>query len=145
MDGIVKRVAVADVLLGVPGVAGVPRRRREPEPTGREGAMGLVEDVARRRELTVRETGGLALVSAADAEEFLAGCRQARIVVLGIEGFRFQGEAVVPDMDAIADFAMSKVPSLAASIEGARRFVRTAVRPGMWLDFTLQEESASIG
>jgi len=103
--------------------------------------MGLAEQVAQRIGLSLRVIGGAPLVAAKDAERFIAGCQQGRILVLGIEGFRLEGGSLVPDMDAIADFASPILPTLARSIAASRRFLLKVNQPGMWFNFTLQHES----
>jgi hypothetical protein len=44
-------------------------------------------------------------------------------------------------MNAIADFSTPKQPSVAESIGGAMRFMRTVALPGMWFDFELRKEA----
>ncbi len=102
--------------------------------------MGLTEQVARRSGLAVRADAGMSLVSGSDAEEFLAGCERERLIVLGIEGFRFEGPTIIPDMNAIAAFDTPRVLGVAESIAEGRGFLRAVNRPGMWFEFALQPE-----
>lgn len=88
--------------------------------------MGFTTRVASGLGLTVVQRGSLDLVSAADARRLLLVCEAQDVAVLGLEGFRIDGNAIVPEMDAIADYSSSfrGSPDRAReTIASARRFL----------------------
>jgi len=103
--------------------------------------VGLVDDIARSRGLTVKRAGGVSLIAAYDAEAFLDECQLQRVRVVGAEGVRIEGAATVPDMGAIADFSELVSEPAVKSVREAKRFVRQITSPDLLLDFTLERET----
>ncbi|MCL4472455.1 MAG: hypothetical protein M1539_04395 [Actinobacteria bacterium] len=95
----------------------------------------LTEDLARHAQINVVNIGGLHLVATTDIATFLDTCQTENVLVIGIEGFRLEGERVLPDINAIADF--SHLSNSIESIVEARRFFDAVDKPGMVYDFTL--------
>jgi hypothetical protein len=110
-----------------------------------EGTVGLVDDIARTRGLSVKRAGGLSLIAARDAEAFLDECQLQRIRVIGAEGVRLEGAATVPDMGAIADFSELGSEPAVKSVRQAKRFVREITSPDLLFDFTLERETGVSG
>lgn len=100
------------------------------------GAMGLVQRIAHQIGLPVEERGALVLVKLLDAKRLLDGCEKEGVRVLGIEGFTFDGNSLIPDMDAIADY--SGIASAVSSIKVAREFIECLERADLVLDFSLE-------
>lgn len=96
--------------------------------------MGLVEKIASRAGLMVERSGSLWLIQSADALAFLDQCEAEGLRILGIEGFARKQGALIPDMDAIADFS----DALGCSILEARRFVAEVHASGLMLDFYIE-------
>jgi hypothetical protein len=72
--------------------------------------LGLTAEIGSSAGVVVHRVGQTELVAAADLACFLRAVRARNLRVLGLEGFRIDGDSLVPDMDAIADFS-----SMAAS------------------------------
>lgn len=96
--------------------------------------MGLVEKIASRAGLTVEKRGSLRLIQSVDASAFLDACDAEGLRILGIEGFFRKQDALVPDMDAIADFSDAS----GCSILDARKFVAEVKSPSLMLDFAIE-------
>lgn len=99
--------------------------------------MGLTLTLAIPAGIDIRESGGLELVPFAEASSFLDACAAAGMLVLGIEGFNFDGGEVRPDMNAIADF--SQLTDSEGSVLEARSFIEAVGRQEMLFDFALAE------
>ena len=78
--------------------------------------------------------GGELLVPIGKAENFLFSCLEGRLAVLGIESFHHREGSLVPDIDMIADFSDSFVPSetwdkiLTITHQDTMSFIQKAVR-----------------
>lgn len=105
--------------------------------------MGLTARLAAVAGLAVKVIGSLELIASSDIDAFLSVVRDRNLAVLGIEGFRIDGNKAVPDMDAIADF--SGLPSdedlAATTIAEASRFLSNVSQPNMFFEFELDEEA----
>lgn len=86
--------------------------------------MGFTTRVASGLGLKVVQRGSLDLVSAADARRLLLVCEEEEVPVLGLEGFRVEGTAIVPEMAAIADYSSS----FRGSADRARETIASACR-----------------
>ncbi|WP_243350389.1 hypothetical protein [Stenotrophomonas acidaminiphila] len=96
--------------------------------------MGLVEKIASRAGLMVERRGSLRPIQSVDALAFLDQCEAEGFRVLGIEGFARKQGALIPDMDAIADF--SDAPG--CSILEAKRSVAEVHASSLMLDFAVE-------
>ena len=100
--------------------------------------MGLTMRLAEAAGISAKKIGSLELIASKDVSAFLRAAKDRNVVILGVEGFRTEGNHVVPDMDAIADF--SGLPHdgemVATTIEEAGRFLLEFSQPDMYFDFT---------
>ncbi len=99
--------------------------------------MGFTTRVASGLGLKVVQRSSLELVSAPDARRILLVCEEEKIAVFGLEGFRIEGGATVPEMDAIADFSSSFVATpnpFRETIAAARRFLDAMSDPTLLFD-----------
>lgn len=85
--------------------------------------------------------GNVALFSLPDAKLLMNYCANNRIAVLGVEGFRLEGNYRIPDMQTIADFsemmAMSGASFPERSIMAMREFFKLMQQDGLFLEFVL--------
>ncbi|MCE1190633.1 MAG: hypothetical protein LWW96_00620 [Acidovorax sp.] len=90
--------------------------------------------------------GEVALFSLSDAALLLDYCSDNGLAVLGVEGFRIEGNHRIPDVDAIADFSgLMKVSSTSfaeRSIAAMREFLKMLPQDGEMLEFVLVESSS---
>jgi len=77
------------------------------------------------------------LIAFNDVENFIIALHARNIIVLGIEGFHIVDDAVIPDMNAIADFSTTSKES-DRSISDVRRFVRNVGNASVFFDFTIE-------
>lgn len=97
--------------------------------------MGPVAALARSAGIAITTAAGLDLIDLAEAPRFLDACLREGWVILGVEGFRIEGDRLSPEMTAIADF--SGLCSSRESVGEARRFVERMHDSGLKLDFVL--------
>lgn len=97
--------------------------------------------VARRAGIAVTMRGALTLVAAADAARFLDACAADGLRVLGFEGFRLDGQSVVPVMEAIADFSSGSPISAEHSIRESRRVLELVRHLASFFDFVLVQDA----
>lgn len=87
--------------------------------------------------------GKVALFSLPDAALLMDYCANRGIAVLGVEGFRLEGNQRIPDLDAIADFSelMSTSSTLfpERSVTAMKAFFRLMPQDGVLLEFVLVE------
>ena len=77
------------------------------------------------------------LLTRTQAQEFIDRCERENVRVVGIEGFRRQGESIVPDMDAIADFSeFTPEDTIALACHHARMFLNL-MPPDLLFEFEL--------
>jgi hypothetical protein len=84
-----------------------------------------------------RRLGGRLLVRVEDAVAFLDEAGREGVTVVGAEGFRIDGEAIKPDMDAILD--LSGIDDPARSVTEAKSFVEAVSEPGLLFEFVLAD------
>jgi len=106
------------------------------------GAMGLIQMLADEVDVRVVIRGASCLLPFEGMNAVLEACRKKGIKVLGIEGFWPKGDALVPEMDAIADF--SDQESSLDSITDAIRFIRVAGKTGMLFDLIINGTGSSL-
>lgn len=114
------------------------------------GWMGFTTRVASGLGLTVVQRGSLDLVSAADARRLLLVCEEEEVPVLGLEGFRVEGTAIVPEMAAIADYSSSfrGSPDRAReTIASARRFLDSMTDSALLFElvYAIDDETGDLG
>lgn len=103
--------------------------------------MGSVEAVAAGAGVSLKRLGGTSLVRAEDAVAFLDEASREGVIVTGAEGFRIDGEAITPNMDAILD--LSGIEDAAQSVTEAKSFVEAVSEPGLLFDFVLETGNTS--
>lgn len=99
--------------------------------------MGPIAEIAAAAGVRLRERGGLALFDADSARAFLDACAKSGVRVLGIEGFDVAGDAVRPDMNAIAD--LSPIADPEASVAEAKAFLDGLGTTPLLFDFVLDK------
>jgi hypothetical protein len=106
-----------------------------------EGTVGLASNLAQVAGISLVRIASLELVALDDTGRFLDTVHEYRLVVLGIEGFRVNGDQVTPDMGAIADFSRGIVgpDRVEKSIQESRRFIGKVAKPGLFFEFALKE------
>ena len=97
--------------------------------------MELILELADRAGVKVWSVGRLPLVAAIDARSLLVACLDAGVRVLGIEGFYIEGEQVIPEMAAIADF--SGLDDSVKSVVESERFLEAVSGVDLFFDFTV--------
>lgn len=97
--------------------------------------MGPVDAVAAAAGVLLERLGSTSLVRLEDAVAFLDEAGREGVTVVGAEGFRIDGEAITPDMDAILD--LSGIDDPAQSVAEAKSFVETVAAPGLLFEFVL--------
>jgi hypothetical protein len=103
------------------------RVRREP--------LDLSHEVAIAAGIDCHVDTGATLVACNDAMRFLSACRDAKVRVIGAEGFGLIGGQRQPDMAAILD--LGAINDGNDSIVEAERFVAAVCRPGLFFEFDL--------
>jgi hypothetical protein len=103
---------------------------------------GFAAMVARRAGVALTTRGALTLVAAEDAARFLDACAAEGLRVLGFEGFRLDGQSVVPVMDAIADFSSGPPISAEDSIRDSRRVLELVRHLASFFEFVLVKDAA---
>ena len=89
--------------------------------------------------------GAAALFNLPDAASLMDYCADHGLAVLGVEGFRIEGNHRVPELDAIADFSElmnvwnTSFPE--RSIFAMREFFKLMPQDGVMLEFVLVEAS----
>ena len=87
--------------------------------------------------------GKVALFSLPDAALLMDYCASRGIAVLGVEGFRLEGNQRTPDLDAIADFSelmrTSSTLFPERSVAAMKAFFRFMPQDGVLLEFVLVE------
>ncbi len=101
----------------------------------------MISDLAKSKSLGVKCVSSLELIPFESAGAFLDATEERGLTVLGIEGFRLEGDSAVPDIKAIADFStlLNERDAVADSARAARRFVSQVGRSGMFFEFVLAE------
>jgi len=101
--------------------------------------MDVITELAQATGVELRRSGPMKLVACADAEDFINAIQRRDLFILGIEGFRFEGEFIAPDMGAIADFSgPTSGPYVVADCAAdAIRFIRKVGTPDMFFEFWL--------
>ena len=102
--------------------------------------MGMISEIASSVGIGVRHSGQMELVAASDLARFLEAARARNARILGLEGFRFIGNGIVPDMNAIADF--SSIVDSAANVETvdeALQFLSHVNERGLFYEVTFCE------
>lgn len=99
--------------------------------------MGSVEAVAAGAGVSLERMGGTSLVRVEDAVAFLDEAAREGVTVIGAEGFRIDGGAITPDIDAILD--LSGIDDSAQSVTEAKSFVGAVGEPGLLFEFVLAD------
>jgi hypothetical protein len=103
--------------------------------------VGLTAKIALLAGIEPKRAGLAQLISTKDSGAFVQALLGQDVGILGIEGFHVNGNQIVPDMDAIADF--SGLPQdeefNATTVEEARKFLRSISDPDMYFEFLLRE------
>jgi hypothetical protein len=102
--------------------------------------MELTPTIATRAGLSVIHRANMELIRSQDADRFVEACLDARTVILGIEGFYLDGEAITPRMDAIADFSGIERADDAVmmSVASARAFLQAVSDERTVFEFVLR-------
>lgn len=103
--------------------------------------MGSVEAVAAGAGVSLERRGGTGLVRVEDAHVFLDEAGREGVAVIGAEGFRVDGEAITPDMDAILD--LSGIDDPGQSVTEAKSFIEAVAEPGLLVEFVLADRDAA--
>ena len=90
--------------------------------------------------VSLERLGGTSLVRVEDAVAFLDEAGREGMAVVGAEGFRIDGEAITPDMDAILD--LSGMGDPAQSVTEAKSFIDAVAAPGLRFEFVLTDRNA---
>ena len=85
--------------------------------------MGLTSEIAHLVGVKTVNANGMNLVSADDMDKFLDAVNQRGARILGIDGYFVQGENVIPDMDAIADFSDFAGAEIADTVSASQLFL----------------------
>jgi len=99
--------------------------------------MGSVEAVAAGAGVSLERLGSTRLVRVEDAVAFLDEAGREGVTIIGAEGFRIDGEAITPDMDAILD--LSGIDDPARSVTEAKSFVEAVAGLGLLFEFVLAD------
>lgn len=83
----------------------------------------IVADLAESMGLEVVYRHGTILVPNTILGKLLDSLRMQNIRVLGLEGFRVEGQSLIPDMEAIADFSDLIDAAPEVSVDAARMFL----------------------
>lgn len=81
---------------------------------------------------------GILMLAPADAIAFIRRARQAQLPVLGIDGFRIDGDMVMPQSDHLADFS-SAVEHGDGAWDEAVTFVTERAKTGLVFEVVLGE------
>src|SRR5438046_1806116 len=103
--------------------------------------MGSIEAVAAGAGVSLERLGSTSLVRVEDAGAFLDEAGREGVTIIGAEGFRIDGEAITPDMDAILD--LSGIDDPARSVTEAKSFVEAVGEPGLLFEFVLADTDAA--
>ncbi|HET6881515.1 MAG TPA: hypothetical protein VFI31_15235 [Pirellulales bacterium] len=82
------------------------------------------------------ERHGIKLLRPADARAFLARCRQHGIEVLGIDGFRVDGDSIQPLVEHSIDLTLRS--SRGAPIEEATDFLASRLGTDFWFEVVVE-------
>lgn len=82
------------------------------------------------------ERHGLKLLRPADAAAYVARFREHGIEVLGIDGFRIDGDRIQPLMDHSADFSLSSARG--GHHEEAADFLASRLDSGIWFEVVVE-------
>jgi hypothetical protein len=94
-----------------------------------------VEDEFRSRGLA---RGGVLLLQPRDALEMVGRAREARVVVLGVDGFWITDDTTQPDLEHSIDLGADE-----SSWEAAARFIDERLESGLRFEVVLDEESGA--
>jgi hypothetical protein len=100
--------------------------------------VGLTSRIAQSVDVDVVLHGSMELVSHRQIARFLDGCDVHDVHILGMEGFRVDGNSVQPDMNAILDCSGVAEPD--KSRAGARRFIERMAANELAYEFVFREE-----
>lgn len=89
------------------------------------------------REFADRAIGrhGIMLLRPADAAEYVARCAEHGIDVLGIDGFRLDGDSIQPLMEHSID--LSSAPATGNPNHMAGNFLATRIDSGLWFEVVI--------
>jgi hypothetical protein len=93
------------------------------------------DGVAANAGVTIERRGALSLVSAAEAGAFVDACVRLGVRIIGAEGFRLDGDYILPDMEAILD--LSGVTDARESADATRRFLSKVAVAEHWFEFVV--------
>ncbi len=81
--------------------------------------------------------GGMHLVPVSLCLDFVALCEKHSLHILGVEGFRFSGQAIMPCEKYIADYSTASQSDAAIAAKG---FFSAVIDPEILFEFILSEE-----
>jgi hypothetical protein len=84
--------------------------------------------------LVVRE--GMHLVPVSLCQDFVALCEKHSLRIIGVEGFRFSGQAIMPCEKYIADYSTASQSDARLAAKG---FFSAAIDPEVHFEFVLTE------
>lgn len=103
--------------------------------------MESVDAVAAGAGVSLKQLGTISLVRVEDAVAFLDEAGREGVTIVGAEGFRIDGEAITPDIDAILD--LSGIDDPGRSVTEAKSFVEAVAEPGLLFEFVLADRDTA--
>lgn len=91
-----------------------------------------VQDLEREFAERAVDRHGIKLLRPADAAEYVARCGEQGIEVLGIDGFRLDGDKIQPLMEHSIGLSVS--PSPGKSHQKAADFLMARIDSGLWFE-----------
>ena len=99
--------------------------------------MAVFQDVERQFAERAIDRHGLKLLRPADAAEYVARCGEHGIEVLGIDGFRVDGDSVQPLMDDSIDLSIS--PEVGSHYRKAADFLAARSHSDLWFEVVVDK------
>lgn len=98
--------------------------------------MAVFQDVERQFAERAIDRHGLKLLRPAGAAEYVARCAEHGIEVLGIDGFRVDGDSIQPLMEHSIDLSLSPTPR--GHQREAADFLAARLGSDLWLEVMVE-------